>query len=77
MLARATLRFSPLSGTWGTNGIALVQSRPMSFHLDPDYFKVDEVKGKPILLGKNNPDSIFYEGPERDLVNFPRRKIPV
>ena len=29
------------------------------------------------LLGKNNPDSVFYVGPERDLVNFPRRKRPI
>jgi len=78
MLARATLRFVPLSGAFGANGIPLAQSRFMSFHLDPDYFKITgKPKGKPILLGKNNPDSIFYEGPERDTVNFPRRKRPV
>jgi len=77
MLARATLRFVPLSGTWGNNSLAVVPSRSMSFHLDPDYFKITENKAKPILLGKNNPDSVFFEGPERDLVNFPRRKRPI
>ena len=30
-------------------------------------------KAKVTILGKNNPDSVFYVGPERDLVNFPRR----
>jgi F-type H+-transporting ATPase subunit b len=35
--------------------------------------KKHEVK----LLGKNNPDSVFYVGPERDLVNFPRRQRPI
>jgi len=75
MLSRALAKNAAMAGTWsGTLG--MTQARAMSFSLDPSYY-IRERTGKPNLLGKNNPESIFYEGPERDLVNFPRRKRPI
>ena len=72
MLSRIAAQSVAGSGPWGALR-PFTAARMMCSGPPPSEAK----KNKVTLLGKNNPDSVFYVGPERDLVNFPRRTRPI